>query len=153
MEGITFVAKVVLLSALFAGVLDLTATGLLMRSQGIPLQRLLQFIASGAIGPSASEGGRKTARLGLFLHFLIAFLWASAYFATQRSLPTLHTDPLLAGAIFGAIVHLIMSLIVLPLSRAPKRPFSPRAFIVQLLIHIVCVGTPIALTQTYFLQR
>lgn len=150
MEGIILAAKAILLSALVAGLLDLTASGVLMRSQGIPLPRLLQFIASGALGPSAFEGGRKTSLLGLFFHFLIALLFAAAWFAIARSLPTLQIHPLLAGAAYGVFVHLIMSRIVVPLSRA-RRPFSLRSFLVQFLIHIVCVGSPIVLTQTYFL--
>ena len=39
-----------------------------------------------------------------------------------------------------------MNRIVMPLSAAPKRDFAPRPFLTQLVIHILYVGLPIALT-------
>ena len=70
------------LAGLLSGVLDLTATSTLMSTQGVPLTRLLQTIASGAIGVSSFQHGKKTAVLGFFFHFLIAF---SAAFASLLS--------------------------------------------------------------------
>ena len=43
-----------------------------------------------------------------------------------------------------------MSRVVVPLSAAPKREFSARAFLTQLNIHIVCIGLPIALIVGHF---
>lgn len=114
------------------------------------IQRLQQTIASGALGPSAFQGGKKTTVLGVFFHFLIAFIVASVYYATSRRLTALIDDPLLSSVIFGSAVHLVMSRIVLPLSAAPKREFSPKAFVTQLLIHVLCVGLPIALIVRHF---
>jgi hypothetical protein len=51
--------EVISLAGLLSGVLDLTATSTLVRTQGVPFKRLLQRIASGALGPSAFEGERK----------------------------------------------------------------------------------------------
>jgi hypothetical protein len=116
----------------------------------VPIQRLLQTIASGALGPSAFAGGKKTATAGVFFHFFIAFTVASVYYAVSRKLTALIDDPLLSSVIFGSAVHLVMSRIVLPLSAAPKREFSPKAFVTQLLIHVLCVGLPIALIVRHF---
>jgi hypothetical protein len=105
--------EVISLAGLLAGVLDLTATSTLVRrTQGIPLERLLQRIASGAFGPSAFEGGKKTAIAGLFFHFLIAFTVAFVYYASSRKLAILIDHPLLSGVLYGAAVHLLMNRIL-----------------------------------------
>jgi hypothetical protein len=54
------------LSAGIAGVLDIAATGTVARTQGVPFQRLLQFVASGMLGSRAFEGGGSAA--GLHIH-------------------------------------------------------------------------------------
>lgn len=120
-----------------------------MKAQGVPFERLLQTIASGALGPSAFQKGKKTAIAGFFFHFLIAFIAASIYYATSRKMAILLDHPLLCGILYGCAVHLVMSRIVVPLSAAPRREFSAKAFLTQLIIHIVCVGLPIALVTSH----
>ncbi len=142
--------EVISLAGLLSGVLDLTATSTLVRrTQGIPLERLLQRIASGVFGPSAFEGGKKTAAAGLFFHFLISFTAAFVYYASSRKLAILVDHPPLSGVLYGAAVHLVMNRIVLPLSAAAI-PFSAKAFLNQLVIHILFVGLPIALVVAHF---
>jgi uncharacterized membrane protein YagU involved in acid resistance len=140
------------LAGLLSGTLDLTATSTLVKTQGIPVERLLQTIASGALGSSAFQRGKKTAALGLFFHFLIAFSAAFAYYAISRKLTALIDTPLFSGVVYGSAVHLVMSRIVVPLSAAPKRAFSAKAFLTQLIIHIFCVGLPIALIVSHYSQ-
>ena len=140
------------LATLLSGTLDLTATSTLLRSQGVPVRRLLQTIASGALGASSFQGGKKTAFAGLLFHFFIAFLASVVYYASSRKLRALLTHPLISGVIYGAAVHLVMSRAVLPLSAAPKREFSPKTFLTQLIIHILCVGLPIALVVSHLTQ-
>jgi hypothetical protein len=146
--GVMGTAGVVALSALAAGVLDISATGTLRKTQGVPFRKVLQGVASGAIGGAALEGGAGWAWVGLGLHFLIALIWAGIYFVAADVWPVLQDRPWLCGAIYGPLVHLVMSRVVLPLSRA-KRPFSWEAWLTQLAIHVVCVGWPIALVQSY----
>lgn len=62
--------EVMSLAGLLSGILDLTATSTLVRAQGVQFERLLQTIASGALGPSAFQGGKKTATAGFFVHSL-----------------------------------------------------------------------------------
>jgi hypothetical protein len=140
---------VIAIAGLLAGSLDIAATSTLRRTQGVPIERLLQTIASGALGPSAFKGGRKTATAGLFFHFFIAFVAASVYYACSRKMTILIDHPLLCGIAYGVAVHLVMSLVVVPLSAAPKREFSAKVFLTQLIIHIFFVGPPIALTISY----
>ena len=136
------------LSAVLAGALDISATGLVRRSEGVPFRRLLQFVASGMMGTAAFEGGANTAAIGLALHFLIAAIWAALYFSAANYWPVLMREPVLCGVLYGCVVHLVMSRVVMPLSRAPKRPFTWKGWLLQLVIHIVCVGLPIALLQS-----
>lgn len=140
------------LAGLLSGTFDLTATSTLMSTQGVPLKRLLQTIASGALGASSFQHGKKTAVLGFFFHFLIAFSAAIVYFVISRKLTALIDFPLFSGVVYGSAVHLVMSRIVVPLSAAPKRAFSTKAFLAQLIIHIFCVGLPIALIISRFSQ-
>jgi hypothetical protein len=142
--------EIIALAGLLAGALDITATSTLMSLQGMPLERLWQGIASGTLGTSAFKGGKKTATLGLFFHFAIAFIVAAIFYAISRQLPMLAERPILWGALYGVVVHLVMSRVVVPLSRAPKRAFSAKAFVIQLVIHICFVGLPIALTVAHF---
>jgi uncharacterized membrane protein YagU involved in acid resistance len=142
--------EIISLAGLLSGTLDITATSTLMRLQGIPIERLLQTIASGALGHSSFQGGKKTAVTGLVLHFLIAFTAALVYYIISRPRPAILDHPLLYGAIYGIAVHLVMSRVVVPLSGAPKREFSAKTFFTQLIIHIVCVGLPIALVVSHF---
>ena len=144
--------EIITLAGVLAGVLDITATSTLMALQGMPLERLWQGIASGALGTAAFKGGKRTAALGLFFHFVIAFTVAAIYYAMSLKLPILIEKPILCGTLYGIIVHVIMSRIVAPLSAAPKREFSLKAFLTQLVIHICFVGLPIALTVTHFSQ-
>jgi hypothetical protein len=136
-------------AALLSGILDLSATSTVMKTQGMPLERLLQGIASGALGKSSFQGGKKTAATGLFLHFFIAFAATVIYYESSRRLFFLIDHPFFSGALYGIAVHLVMSRIVLPLSAAPKREFSAKAFLTQLVIHILFVGLPIALTVSH----
>ena len=137
-------------AGLVAGTLDITATSTLFALQGLPLERLWQGIASGAIGASALSGGKKTAAAGLFFHFVIAFTVTAIYYALSQKISILIEMPFASGAIYGSAVHVLMSRVVLPLSAAPKRVFSAKAFLIQLAIHICFVGLPIALVVTHF---
>ena len=142
--------ETITLAGLVAGVLDITATSTLFALQGLPLERLWQGIASGALGPSAFKGGKRTAALGLVFHFVIALAVAAIYYAMSITLPILIEKPILCGTVYGIVVHVVMSRIVVPFSAAPKREFSLKAFLTQLIIHICFVGLPIALVISHF---
>lgn len=144
--------EVISSAGLLSGVLDLTATSTLLKTQGVPMERLLQTIASGGLGPSAFQKGKKTATAGLLFHFFIAFIAASIYYTISRKMAILLDHPIFCGLLYGVAVHLVMSRIVVPLSATPKRDFSVKAFLTQLIIHICFVGLPIALIVSHFLR-
>lgn len=148
----TVALEAVAASGALAGLLDILATSTLMRAQGVPLQRLLQFIASGVLGASAFEGRNRSATLGLVLHFVIAFALAAIFYAIAQPLPVILQRPWFCGAFFGTVVHLGMSFVIVPLSRAARRTFSLRAWVTQLAVHVLCVGMPIAFVQRLILR-
>jgi hypothetical protein len=139
--GKTFVA-----SALIAGVLDIAYAILFsyFRSGTSP-ERLLQSVASGALGRAAFTGGGTTAAIGLGFHFLIAFIATGVFFAAAARVPALTRRPLVSGALYGIGVYLVMNFAVIPLSRIGPRPLPPAVVIVTgVLVHMFLIGAPIA---------
>ena len=57
--------------------------------------------------------------------------------------------PAVAGIIYGIAIYTIMNLVVLPLSAAPKRQVTKLGVIIQLIIHMLFVGLPIALSASW----
>jgi uncharacterized membrane protein YagU involved in acid resistance len=136
----------IILAGTICGVLDIISATALFISKGGTFERLLQFIASGALGESSFRGGKKTAALGLLFHFAIALMAAAIYYATSRSFSLLVAQPVLCGILYGALIHLFMTFITIPLSRAPQRKFSASSFLSQLAVHMFIVGLSISLT-------
>jgi hypothetical protein len=128
------------------GVLDITAALVVYGFFGLRPLPLLQGIAKGVLGPRASEGGLWTALLGLLLHFVIAFGATTVYFVASRTLGFLKEQPAIWGPLYGVAVYFFMQRVVLPLSLATKRPFSVKMMLVGVVIHIFCVGLPIAMS-------
>ena len=137
--------RAILWGGLAAGVLDITAAFVIYGARGATPVRILQSIAGGLLGPAASRGGLQTAALGALLHFLIAFTAAAVYYAASRALPVLVRQPALWGPLYGIVVYLFMNYVVVPLSAVPKRPFVLPMALLILVVHMVCVGLPIAL--------
>lgn len=138
--------RAILWAGLIAGVLDITAALVLWMLRGVPPIRVLQAIASGALGTSSFQLGWSSGGLGLLLHFVIAIGAAAVYFAASRAIPFLLRQPVLGGILYGAAVHSFMQLVVLPASAFRLPPFSLSEFLLGMIIHIFCVGLPIALT-------
>jgi uncharacterized membrane protein YagU involved in acid resistance len=108
---------------------------------------ILHSVASGLVGRDASRnGGVATAALGLFLHFIIAFGAAAAYYLVSRKLGFLTTQAVVCGLLYGIVVFVVMNFVVLPLSAAPPRSVPPLgAMIVPVIGHMLLIGLPIAL--------
>lgn len=142
-------AETILAATLACGTLDAAAASTQAAALGIAPRRVWQTVASGLLGPRALEAGRASAALGLVLHFFISLVVATIYVITSQRLPFLLRHPLIAGALYGVAVYLVMNHIVLPLSRRAKRPFNLKFAATQLLIHIFIVGWSIAITASY----
>ena len=122
----------------------ITAAIVIYAFRGVAPVRILQSVAAGLLGASAFTGGAKTAALGLALHFFIATTAAAVYFFASRVLPRLVRQPSLWGALYGIAVWAFMNFVVLPLSAAGQPPFNLEMALILVLVHVVCVGWPIA---------
>ena len=139
-----------LAAGLTCGVMDITAALIVYGRFGLKPIRLLQGIASGLLGQKAFSGGLATALLGLLCHFVIAFGAAAVYLLASRALGFLTEHAIASGVLYGVAVYFFMQRIVLPLSAAAKRPFSMQMMLIGVVIHVFCVGLPIALTIRRF---
>ena len=135
----------ILYGGLAVGLLDGMAAVILTLINGRNPGRMFQSIAGGLIGRASLEGGWATVLLGASLHVLIAFIWATIYYGASLRLPTLIRRPAIWGPIYGVVVYFAMQIIVLPLSAIRKPPFSFAAPLQGIIVHIICVGLPIAL--------
>jgi hypothetical protein len=129
---------------LLAGTLDAVDGVVAFGLQGLNPIQVLQYIASGLLGIASFQGGLKTAGLGAFLHYFIAFAVATVYYAASLKLPALHARPLEWGLTYGVAVYLFMNYFVLPLSAVPKSPFSVALFLNGVIGHAIFVGLAIA---------
>ena len=135
---------------LICGAMDITAAFVVYGHFGAKPVPLLQGIAAGLLGPRSWDGGLPTAALGLACHFFIAYCAMAVYYAASRLLPFLLRHSIVSGVLYGTAVYFFMNRIVVPLSRARKFPFSWEMTIIGVIIHIFCVGLPIALTTRRF---
>ena len=140
----------ILWGGLLCGVLDITAALVVYGYMGARPLRLLQGIAAGLLGARTYNGGAATALLGLLCHFVIAFSAAAVFVAASRMLPFLVRHAVFSGVLYGIAVYFFMSRVVVPLSAAAKFPFSLKMMVIGVVIHIFCVGLPIALAARRF---
>jgi hypothetical protein len=139
---------------LIAGALDITAAFLVYGAFGLMPVPLLQGIAAGLLGRRAYSGGLPMALLGLFLEFFIAYSVAAVYVLASRVLIFLTRRAALAGVLYGIAVYFFMQYAVVAHSGAARGGgFSLEFTIIGVLIHIVCVGLPIAFATRRFAPR
>jgi hypothetical protein len=110
--------------------------------------RLWQGVASTVLGPSAMQGGTRTALIGIAMHIGVALLWTSVFFALYSALPWLRRLVSTPGgvigvaAIYGPLIWIIMSFGVIQMLTGRAPTIAPRWF-VQLFAHIPFVALPI----------
>lgn len=142
--------RAILTGGLIAGALDITYAIVISTMRGRTPMAVLQSVASGLLGRDAYQGGVPVAALGLFLHFCIALIWASIFWAASRQLLVLTRKPVPSGILYGVFVYAMMNLVVIPLSRVPPRtaPMATVVLVTGLLIHMFGIGLPIALAAS-----
>ena len=150
--------RAILWGWILCGVLDISAAiALALANNGSPF-RMLQGIAGAVLGARALEGGWATAAMGLAMHFGVALSAASLFFFLSRRIPALVDHAALAGFLYGVfwllvmyrgVVPLLSALRPLYLASAPKRPL-PALWPWPVLVHMTCVGLPIALSVRLF---
>jgi hypothetical protein len=115
--------RAILTGGALAGLLDILFAIGFAAYNGLTPERLLQIVASGALGEAA---------------------WMALFFFAARRVPALAAKPLLTAIAYGLLVLLAMRLVVLPLSAFP-RPVKFNAFSwgMDLLSHIFLFSLPI----------
>lgn len=107
--------------------------------------QVFRYVASGALGPAAREGGTGTALVGLGFHFAIAVGWTSLFFLLWPRIREVAPRPFLAGSAYGVFIWLMMNFAVIPMSRIGPIPIRPTApTVAMVLIHMFVIGLPIA---------
>lgn len=132
--------------ALIAGSFDIGENIIFNAFRHVTPVMVFRYIAAGALGPQTALawGGRAVA-LGVLFHYTIAFIWTALFFAATRRLRFLLRRPLLWGPIYGLIVYLFMTYVVLPLSRLPPHGPTPLASLISLILaSLFCIGFAIA---------
>jgi hypothetical protein len=138
--------RTIVWGTLVAGTLDISAAIISWALRDVSAERVLQGVAAGVLGSEARNGGTWSAALGLLLHYLIMIGIVAVFYFASRRLSFLTRRWLLAGIAYGIAVYIVMSFVVVPLSASPggfSIPPLPR-LIQGVLIHITCVGVPIA---------
>ena len=110
--------------------------------------RLFQGVASTLLGPSALEGGTRTALIGVLMHIGVAFGWSAVFiFLLMRSgwIRGVLRSPygaIKVAAVYGPCIWLVMSLLVIP-TLLHRPPSITIRWWVQLVGHFPFVGIPI----------
>jgi hypothetical protein len=108
--------------------------------------RVLQYIASGAMGRAAFRGGRQTAALGVLIHFLIAASWVTLFVLLARWTGMLRRHAPVWGAVYGLVMYAVMNYLVLPQTRVAARGQPSVVSLVNGIAALMfCFGVPLAL--------
>jgi len=132
-------------SGLISGILDaLAACIVYYYKQGFNPGDVMKYIASGLYGPAAFVGGNDMIIKGFLLHFLTAFVIAGSYYIIYPKVRMLKNKPFWSGIIFGTLVWIVMSFIIIPSTAVPKSPFTLIDAMIGVSWHMFLVGLPIA---------
>ena len=117
----------------------------------VPPVRILQNIAAGLLGRRAFFGGGGTAALGVLLHYAIMGAMVSVYVRASRRRSALVVRPWRYGSLYGLALFVVMNLVVVPLSAAPKAPVVPSWIVSSVVVHLV-IGLVIALSTRWAMR-
>jgi hypothetical protein len=139
-------------AGLVVGILDISSAFVIWSQRGIALQRGLQGIAAGLLGPNSYERGMASATLGLALHFLIAFVVVCVFYLASRKIPFLTQQPFISGVLYGIAVYIVMYWFVLPKTFSTFRHRLSNELI-EAAIHVCLIGLPTAFIVRRYSQR
>ena len=149
--------RAILWGGLICGVLDITSAVIIALANGGSPVRMLQGIAGALLGPVTFQGGVATAALGLAMHFGVAFTATAVFFWLSRRFPVMVEWAVPSGLVFGVVWLLVMYRGVIPLTAALRTLYLtnvkrslPALWPLPLLVHMTCVGLPIALAVRRF---
>ena len=154
------ILKPILYAGALVGVLDITAACINARvAYGFPPTHVLQSVAGGLLGRGTYNGGFAIAALGLAMQFTMALTVAAIFYALSRRfpLPQKLWGVVAVGLLYGAAVFAVNNFATAPFlswvrSLYLHTPilFKPPMGWSQLVIHLFCVGLPIALVMRQY---
>lgn len=109
---------------------------------------LWRGVAAVPFGPAMREGGTATAALGVLVHIGVAFWWSGVFVLAYTRLSGLRrvtssaAGALLVACVYGPLVWIVMSLVVIP-ALTQTAPTVTARWWIQLAGHAAFVGTPI----------
>lgn len=136
-------------AGLLTGVVDgLFSSVLSAFFYGSTVTRLFQGVAGTLLGADAFRGGARTAAIGVIMHFGVAFAWSAVFLflATRsRGVRRILASPhgiVKVASLYGPMVWIVMSLVVIPLL-VQRPPTIAIRWWIQLVGHAPFVGVPI----------
>jgi hypothetical protein len=140
----------ILAGGFIAGTLDVGAAALINM---IDPRIILRFIAGGALGKAALQGGAAVEWLGLFLQWGMSLVIAAIFTLAALRLRWLTTRPVLAGLAYGVVVFAVMNYVVVYFSAWHHiNHFTPLSFAENLAAMLV-FGLIVAFCTRGFLGR
>ena len=143
--------RAILTAGLVVGVLDISSAFVIWWQRGVGARRGLQGIAAGLLGAKSFDGGLVTARLGLGLHFFVAFVVVSIFYLASRKIEFLTIHPVVSGVLYGIGVYIVMYWFVLPMAFPTFRHRMGNELL-AVAIHISLIGLPCALIVRRYSQ-
>lgn len=132
---------------LIGGTIDI-AQALILFGWRVPLG-----ISAALIGQTAERAGPLVPVyiLGLVLHYGIATTWTTAYYLASRKLTFMTEHWVVCGLLYGMVVELCMSYVVLPLSALHATgPYELHDVLLGVGVHMFSIGLPIAFSVRRF---
>jgi uncharacterized membrane protein YagU involved in acid resistance len=114
--------------------------------------RIFRGVASVLLGKAALTGGTATALIGIAMHFGVALFWSTLFVLALQNSAGLRAAiqkwpaALLVAAVYGPVIWVIMSLVVIPamVHRPPTINFK---WWIQFIGHIPFVAGPMILVN------
>ena len=112
---------------------------------------LWQGVASTVLGPTAIDGGARPVVIGILLHLAVSFTWSAVFVLAARMSPAIRrlistpSGALGVATVYGPIIWLVMSLVVIPIATGKPPRFTFRWW-VQVFAHVPFVTIPLVFT-------
>lgn len=145
--------RVAILAGLAAAIVEMVFVLPIQQYLGASPLVVFQSIAAGALGKPAFSEGLPAAALGVAVHVLISLVSAGVFVGASLRWPVLLRRPWLSGILYGVVVYLVMTFVVLPLSAIGFRP--PKSLLlwtISFSIQLFAFAVPIALVTRRLLR-
>jgi len=143
------VVRAIVLAGLAAAVIEMVFVLPIQVQLGNSPAVVFQSIAFGLLGKAAFNDGMASTALGVGVHLLVSLVAAKVFvLAALFWDDVLLRKPVVSGLVYGAVVYVVMTFVVMPLSAIGYAPQSSLVLIwLSLAVHLFAFGLPIALVS------